>query len=80
MKLTDILGKKQGNWTWRLVPHGRPVQIEGFRNRAETYLWSSLSRKVFICDPARPQMVHTIEFLVRRYASLHRLDLNDDPS
>ena len=43
-----VLSRKQESWTLRLVANGRLVQFEGFRNRQEAYLWSSLSRKIFI--------------------------------
>ena len=44
VRLIDVLS---GNWTLRLVANGRLVQFGGFRNFQETYLWSSLSRKIF---------------------------------
>ena len=47
VRLIDVLSRKQENWTLRLVANGRLVQFEGFRNRQEAYLWSSLSRKIF---------------------------------
>ena len=47
VRLIDVLSRKQENWTLRLVANGRLVQYEGFRNRHEAYLWSSLSRKIF---------------------------------
>ena len=47
VRLIDVLSRKQENWTLRLVANGRSVQFEGFRNRQEAYLWSSLSRKIF---------------------------------
>lgn len=39
--------RKQENWTLRLAANGRLVQFQGFRNRQEAYLWSSLFRKIF---------------------------------
>ena len=45
VRLIDVLSRKQENWTLRLVANGRLVQFEGFRNRQEACLWSSLSRK-----------------------------------
>ena len=47
VRLVDVLSRKQENWTLRLVANGRLVQVEGFRNRQEAYLWSSLPRKIF---------------------------------
>ena len=47
VRLIDVLSRKQENWTLKLVANGRLVQYEGFRNRQEAYLWSSLSRKIF---------------------------------
>ena len=69
VRLIDVLSRKQENWTLRLVANGRLVQYEGFRNRQEAYLWSSLSRKIFKSSDVD---------IARIIGHLHPASLKDD--
>ena len=69
VRLIDVLSRKQENWTLRLVANGRLVQFEGFRNRQEAYLWSSLSRKIFKSSDVD---------IARIIGHLHPASLKDD--
>ena len=69
VRLIDVLSRKQENWTLRLVANGRWVQFEGFRNRQEAYLWSSLSRKIFKSSDVD---------IARIIGHLHPASLKDD--
>ena len=69
VRLIDVLSRKQENWTLRLVANVRLVQYEGFRNRQEAYLWSSLSRKIFKSSDVD---------IARIIGHLHPASLKDD--
>ena len=69
VRLIDVLSRKQENWTLRRVANGRLVQFEGFRNRQEAYLWSSLSRKIFKSSDVD---------IARIIGHLHPASLKDD--